>query len=837
MSRIVIQDLPPLEQLTPEELAEIFGAGRVQLGVEALEERRLMAYNVMAGGIVDQPGGIAFKPADLAMPYKVSYSAADQVLRIEGTGGADKIRVMQDAKGNVSVEGRAIQSYSATPLGKLPTSTNVNSLPANKIKSIQIDGKSGNDDISLSVDAQNAVKITAIIFGGDGHDTIVGGTKADTIYGGWGNDVIHGMAGIDTIFGDGNRDLLYGGADGDLLYGGDHEDKLFGEAGVDKLFGGAGNDELSGGAGNDELQGEAGNDTLQGDDGNDHLDGGLDHDFLYGAVGNDKLLGGFGNDLLDGGVGNDILYGELGDDELFGGAGKDTLDGGEGNDSLMGEADNDILTGGAGDDDLQGGDGVDTLKGDAGNDKLFGDAGNDRLEGGEGDDFLQDSSGNDALYGGAGNDSLGGGAGDDKLFGEQGNDELFGGAGKDTLEGGEGDDRLMGHADNDILRGGDGDDQLDGGDGDDKLFGDAGADDLQGGAGKNTLEGGVGVDMIDGIDEIKKVMLQKAITEADIAAIATAVGAALRGPLTKDIMIQGQKFKVHYAQKHADATGITYMGRIENDISGDNNMIDYSIRVENGQIVGEPQIQFNLGGFSGMARAAISAAFLFGNLNMMFGHKMILDAASDLIAPRLEQFVRGGDWKAVGKYLVQEIAAMATYQADMDKAALDSVGYGDANGLQQVIDGAVAGGMGSHIAEVFDHQFVAKKMDSKQTGNGVEYAGVLEHYLSVGRNDLVIYSFKVVNGKVEDFKLDIEYRGVGEIFRKIAKTTLDVLMTAFPVTTVLDKVPFIGELKEAAINYALKDLQSSIQNTLDGAWESVASGLVANIVSAQARLG
>ncbi len=505
------------------------------------------------------------------------------------------------------------------------------------------------------------------------------------------------------------------------------------------------------------------------------------------------------------------------------------LEGGDGNDSLKGEAGNDVLYGDLGNDALVGGDG---------NDELFGDAGNDALDGGAGDDFLGGGAGNDSLIAGVGDDKLVGDAGNDTLVAGDGNDSLYGGDGNDNLFGDAGDDLLYGDAGNDTLRGGAGNDRLFGNAGTNKLFGEGGDDVLTGGSTTSQLDGGAGLDMLDGIDEIKKVMLAKNLSEADMAAIGVAVGAALRGPLTKDIVIQGQKFHIHHAQKSIDAAGISYQGRIEHEISGGNDMIDYSIRVENGQIVGNPQIQFSQGGFSGIARAAISATFLFGGVNMMFGHKKILDVASDLLVPRLEEFVRGGSYKDIARYLVQEFAAMATYQSAMDIAANENFGIGNANGLQQLVDGSLRGGMGSHKVKVFDHTFVAQKMASNRiSDNAVEYNGVLEHHLSVGRNDLVTYSFRIEGGEVKDFKLDIEYRGLGEVFRKIAKTTLDVLLVAFPVTTVLDQVPFIGDIKEKAINYALKDLQSSIQNTLDGAWESVASGLVAQIVAAQVRLG
>lgn len=102
-----------------------------------------------------------------------------------------------------------------------------------------------------------------------------------------------------------------------MLYGGNGHDTLLGGAGDDRLWGEAGNDILYGGDGRDLLYGEAGNDVLEGGAGADSLYGGEGDDLLDGGIGNDVLYGGSGNDTyrLGRGAGHDVIYE---DDTTFG---------------------------------------------------------------------------------------------------------------------------------------------------------------------------------------------------------------------------------------------------------------------------------------------------------------------------------------------------------------------------------------------------------------------------------------------------------------------------------------------------------------------------------------
>jgi CSLREA domain-containing protein len=171
--------------------------------------------------------------------------------------------------------------------------------------------------------------------------------------------VAYGLDGNDTIVIDPRitqSAIMFGGNGNDTLVGGSGNDQLSGDSGNDSLFGGNGNDSLCGDAGNDFLYGGNGNDTEFGEIGNDHL---------YGDAGSDLLLGGDGNDFVYGGVGNDQLFGQAGNDQLYGDAGNDILVGGDGNDKLYGFAGRDILIGGNGSDQLYGGTADDILIGDS----------------------------------------------------------------------------------------------------------------------------------------------------------------------------------------------------------------------------------------------------------------------------------------------------------------------------------------------------------------------------------------------------------------------------------------------------------------------------------------
>ena len=152
---------------------------------------------------------------------------------------------------------------------------------------IVVNGGKGND--SIRIDILGNTRITTILNGGPGNDTISGGDGRDTIDGGTGNDTINGRKGNDSISGGPGDDTIRGGDGRDTIDGGTGNDTINGGPGDDSISGGAGNDSLVGGAGNDAILGGAGRDTLRAGDGKNTLDGGLGIDALYGTRGTDKV--------------------------------------------------------------------------------------------------------------------------------------------------------------------------------------------------------------------------------------------------------------------------------------------------------------------------------------------------------------------------------------------------------------------------------------------------------------------------------------------------------------------------------------------------------------------
>jgi VCBS repeat-containing protein len=268
------------------------------------------------------------------------------------------------------------------------------------------------------------------ILGTPGDDEISGTAGDDVIDGGFGNDQINGRAGNDTICGGDGEDLVVGGPGDDVLSGGD---------GSDVLRGAEGDDDLRGGAGSDVLLPEAGGGIADGGPGSDLIDframvapgtadGMVEVDLTAGTAvltlfgssgapdtvyttevrrvekvfgtfeGDDVLTGDGRRNVLKGFGGADVLTGGGDDDDLIGGTEDDVLHGGDGADLLKGQANDDLLTGGPGDDTLRGGTGRDTISGEDGDDFLR--AGLrvpsmtvdlDPLDGGPGDDLCVNS--------------------------------------------------------------------------------------------------------------------------------------------------------------------------------------------------------------------------------------------------------------------------------------------------------------------------------------------------------------------------------------------------------------------------------------------------------------
>ena len=160
------------------------------------------------------------------------------------------------------------------------------------VASIRVLARGGNDVVD------NQTVRAALMFGGNGNDTLRGGRGADRLEGDAGNDLLYGREGNDLLRGGIGNDRLYGDADNDRLEGGDHHDLLWGGIGNDLLMGGRGNDQCFGQIGADDVRGGEGNDVLEGDDG-DRWDAFADR--VLGEAGTDTLYGTFATDVLNGG--------------------------------------------------------------------------------------------------------------------------------------------------------------------------------------------------------------------------------------------------------------------------------------------------------------------------------------------------------------------------------------------------------------------------------------------------------------------------------------------------------------------------------------------------------
>jgi uncharacterized repeat protein (TIGR03803 family) len=137
-------------------------------------------------------------------------------LIINGTPGNDNIML----SGGSGVWGDFVYA--------LINGTNYGPFAPSQIADIVINGRAGNDYISIGTPASlGGISVN----GGLGDDTILGGPGNDTLVGGPGNDSLFGGAGDDS---------LLGGAGNDTLAGGKGNDTLVGGAGTNHFIGGTG---------------------------------------------------------------------------------------------------------------------------------------------------------------------------------------------------------------------------------------------------------------------------------------------------------------------------------------------------------------------------------------------------------------------------------------------------------------------------------------------------------------------------------------------------------------------------------------------------------------------
>jgi Ca2+-binding RTX toxin-like protein len=291
-----------------------------------------------------------------------SFSTGTGILTVVGDAQDNTIVVSRDAAGQLLVNGGnvVIQGGTATV--------------ANTTL-VQVFGQAGNDQISL--DEANGALPAAILFGGDGNDTLTGGSGNDQLFGGPGDDILMGKGGNDQLFGGDGNDILIGGAGNDLVFGEAGNDRMIWNPGdgTDLNEGGDGIDtvEVNGGNAAEVFTATANGSRVRFDRTSPapfSLDIGTTENLVVNMNGGDDVftgsngLAGLISLTVDGGAGNDTITG---------GDGNDTLIGGDGNDTIIGGRGNDVLIGGAGDDTFvwNPGDGSDVVEGQGGNDTLL----------------------------------------------------------------------------------------------------------------------------------------------------------------------------------------------------------------------------------------------------------------------------------------------------------------------------------------------------------------------------------------------------------------------------------------------------------------------------------
>src|SRR5262245_18453407 len=367
-----------------------------RLDFEVLESRRVLASSSFSGG----------------------------VLTVLGTGGNETINVSRTTSGIIKVNGANVNVHGAA-------------LKVSQTKSIVVDGRAGNDTITIN-DANGRMP-KATLKGSAGNDTLVGSAAADKLLGGFGNDTLLGRGGNDQVFGESGLDsLVWNAGDGsDLLEGGADADTL-------QILGSAAADILSLSANVDRvllshnlssflnindvetlgLGVAGGNDTVTVND-------------LTGTdlttVNVDLGVNGLGDAGVDSVIVNATSAADVEQAAAVNGTVQVTGLAAQVN-ITQSEAANDTLT-------INGLGGTDTLSGSVGLAALV----KLTLDGGDGSDTLNGGNGADTLIGGNGNDTIDGNGGNDTAFMGSGNDTFVWdpGDGSDVVEGQDGFDTLL----------------------------------------------------------------------------------------------------------------------------------------------------------------------------------------------------------------------------------------------------------------------------------------------------------------------------------------------------------------------------------------------------------
>src|SRR5690242_13335042 len=111
------------------------------------------------------------------MTTKATFLPGTGLLSVLGDAQSNNVKISRDAAGRILVNGGAV-----SVLGGTPTVANTTQ--------IEVFGQDGNDTIAL--DESNGALPAALLFGGNGNDTLIGGSGNDELFGGAGNDVLQG---------------------------------------------------------------------------------------------------------------------------------------------------------------------------------------------------------------------------------------------------------------------------------------------------------------------------------------------------------------------------------------------------------------------------------------------------------------------------------------------------------------------------------------------------------------------------------------------------------------------------------------------------------------------
>ena len=238
------------------------------------------------------------------MAIKASFNPFAGVLTVFGDAAKNKVTISRNAAGALLVNGGAVA------VDGQPTVANT--------AQIQVFGQAGDD--TITIDESNGAIPAALLFGGDGNDTLIGGAGDDQVFGQGGNDLMIWNPGDGTdLFegGDGNDTAQVNGGNGAEVFTltangtrvrfdrlspapfsldiGTTENFVLNMNGGDDQFSATGN---LAALINVTVDGGAGNDTILGSNGNDHLFGGDGNDFIDGEQGNDVAFLGTGDDVF-----------------------------------------------------------------------------------------------------------------------------------------------------------------------------------------------------------------------------------------------------------------------------------------------------------------------------------------------------------------------------------------------------------------------------------------------------------------------------------------------------------------------------------------------------------